>query len=213
LTTESELALIKAAGKGQLDDVNALLGQGVNVNAQDEAGNAALNEAAYAGHKEVVERLLAAGADIEQKGGADLTPLMNAAVTGNVNLVRLLLAKGARVSNDLLNTIQLKVNILEENAEAGMVLPEAAANWKAFLDFLEAERIWQDLPETLKTLESADSEGQIEALDRLASASRYAVPFTMVRPAVRALTTASDETVRTKAAEVLPLLEKPAGKA
>ena len=87
-----------------------------------------MNEAAHAGHAAVAERLLVAGADLAHKGGADLTPLMNAAVTGHVDVVRLLLAKGARVSNDLLSTIQLKVNILEENAESGMVYPEATAS-------------------------------------------------------------------------------------
>jgi ankyrin repeat protein len=207
LTIPLDLELIRAAARGDLREVNALLERGANVNAEDDVHNSALNEAAHAGSIEVAERLLAAGAELEHKGGADLTPLMNAAVTGQVNVVRLLLAKGARVSNDLLNTVQLKVNILEENAEAGMVLPQAVANWKAFLDWLVAERIYQDLPELQSALESADTDTRIAALDRLAAATRYAVPFTAVLPALQALTADRDEQVRTKAAEVLALIE------
>ena len=54
--------------------------------------------------------------------------------------VRLLLENGARVTDDLLASVQLKVGILEENAELGMVRPEAVEAWKRFLDILVAAR-------------------------------------------------------------------------
>jgi hypothetical protein len=38
----------------------------------------------------------------------------------------------------------MKVSILEENAENGMVRPEAAEAWRGFLDSLIAERRKQD---------------------------------------------------------------------
>ena len=207
MTIPLDLELIKAAARGDLRDVNALLERGANVNAEDDVHNSALNEAAHKGSIEVAERLLAAGAEVEHKGGADLTPLMNAAVTGQINVVRLLLTRGARVSNDLLNTVQLKVNILEENAEIGQVLPQAVAQWKAFLDWLVAERIYQDLPELRAGLESPDHDTRIATLNRLAAATRYAVPFTSMLPALQGLTTDPDEQVHAKAAEVLALIE------
>src|SRR5205085_3945393 len=122
--------------------------------------------------------------------------------------VRLLLAHGARVSNDLLSSVQLKVDILEENAEAGMVYPEAAASWRAFLDFLVAARITQDLPEISAGLASADGLKRSAALERLASAARYPVDFAPVLPALRGLEADADETVRAKAAEVLQALSR-----
>ena len=133
--------LLRAAADGDLRGVNAALESGVDVNARGEFGDSALNIAAQRGHKEIVERLIAAGANVENLGGADMTPIMNAAVAGDVGIVRLLLEKGAWISNDLINSVHLKVSILEENAEGGMVRPEAVEAWRSFLSFLiEARR-------------------------------------------------------------------------
>ena len=75
-------------------------------------------------------------ADFENLGAADMTPLMNAALDGHVALVSILVEKGAVISDDLLQSVQMKVNILEENAESGMVLPEAVEAWSQFLKYL-----------------------------------------------------------------------------
>ena len=128
--------LQQAARQGDLSAVNEALTQGADVNAREEFGDTALNLAADSGHFDVAERLLDAGADLENVGGADLTPLMNATFSGNVKVVDLLLSRGARISHDLLSSLQMKINILEENAEAGMVNPEAAQAWRGFLDFM-----------------------------------------------------------------------------
>lgn len=132
--------LLAAASKGDLAGVNGALGEKADVNARGEYGDAALNLAAQRGHVEIVQRLLESGADLENLGGADMTPIMNAAVSGHAAVVRLLLDKGARVSDDLLSSLQLKIGILEENAEAGMVRPEAVDAWKRFLEMLIAAR-------------------------------------------------------------------------
>ena len=130
--------LWRAAGDGSVAGIEVALGKGADVNARGEFGDSALNLAAQRGHKDAVQRLLERGADVENRGGADLTPIMNAAFAGNIGIVRLLLAKGATVTDDLLQGVQMKVNILEENAENGMVRPDAVAAWKQFLDFLVA---------------------------------------------------------------------------
>ncbi len=128
--------LREQANTGNLSAVEEALTQGADVNARGEYGDTALNRAAESGHMDVVARLLEAGADLENLGGADKTPLMNAAFAGHVQVVELLLDRGARVTRDLLSSLQFKVNILEENAEAGMVNPAAVDAWRGFLEYL-----------------------------------------------------------------------------
>ena len=136
--------LLEAAAAGNAEAVVAALHAGVDVNARGEYGDTALNLAAENGHLGVVSALLGAGADIENLGGADKTPLMNAAFAGHAPIVRQLLARGARISDDLLSSLQLKVSILEENAESGMVRPEGAEAWRNFLNAMIDERRKQD---------------------------------------------------------------------
>lgn len=132
--------LRNAAAAGDAEGVSAALNAGADVNARGAYGDAALNLAAENGHAGIVATLLAAGADVENLGGADKTPIMNAAFAGHVNIVRVLLAHGARISDDLINSIAMKVGILEENAESGMVRAEAAKAWRQFLDAMIAEQ-------------------------------------------------------------------------
>jgi ankyrin repeat protein len=142
MTAEEKLRQDAAAGNAEA--VLSALAAGAAVNARSEYGDTALNLAADRGHDGVVAVLLGAGADIENLGGADKTPLMNAAFAGHVGIVRMLLAKGARISDDLLSSLAVKASILEENAEGGMVRPEAAEAWRSFLNAMIAEREKQD---------------------------------------------------------------------
>jgi len=180
MMTQADQQLLQAASEGNLSEVIKSLEKGANVNAREQFGDTALNQAARYGHIEVVKRLLEAGADIENKGGADLTPLMNAALprqpsAGHFEIVQLLLARGALVTQDLMQNVQLRINILEENAEAGMVNPEAVAGWIWFLKFLQLAQIKQLTPKMEHLSESdaqllrAADEGN---LDDLATAIR-----------------------------------------
>lgn len=136
IVTKLNQQLWEAASRGSLDAIATPLRQGAHINARGQYGDSALNLAAEGGHVNAVAFLLTASADIENLGGADKTPLMNATFAGHIEVVDLLLRRGARISRDLLNTLQLKVNILEENAEAGMVLPAAVEAWRRFLEFM-----------------------------------------------------------------------------
>ena len=62
--------------------------------------------------------------------------LLKAASAGNIGIVRLLLEKGAKINDDLLQSVQLKVNVLEENVALGMVRPDAVEAWRGFLSML-----------------------------------------------------------------------------
>ncbi len=143
--TPAEDQLLKAAAAGDLAGVSEALGVGANVNAKDEFNNTSLNWAALWGYEEVVERLVAAGADIENQGsGGGMTPLANAASRGHFKVAQRLLDHGARVTDDLLSILQTKVNILEENSEAGMVTAQGVAIWKRVLELFIAQRKAQD---------------------------------------------------------------------
>jgi len=136
MTSNPNETLWQAARDGDLDVINSSLSEGAQVNARGSYGDTALNLAAENGHIAVVERLLEAGANIENLGGADKTPLMDATFAGHTRIVQVLLHHGARINHDLLSSLQLKVNILDENAEAGMVNPAAAEAWRNFLEFM-----------------------------------------------------------------------------
>ncbi len=131
--------LFLAVRNGDLDGVKEALKNGADIEAKESYGDTALNIAAENGHLEIVKYLIESGANIENLGGAAKTPLMNAAFDGHAEIVIVLIAHGAKITRDLLSSVQVKVNILEENAEAGMVTQEGVSAWKQFLDYLIAE--------------------------------------------------------------------------
>jgi ankyrin repeat protein len=141
---KNEKALFQAVRNGELSNVITALQNGASIEAKESYGDTALNLAAENGHIDIVKHLVEAGANIENLGGAAKTPVMNAAFAGHGEIVIFLIGKGAKISNDLLSSVQMKVNILEENAEAGMVTQEGVNAWKEFLNYLIAERQKQD---------------------------------------------------------------------
>lgn len=128
--------LIQAASDGNLADIKEVLKNKAEINFREEYGDTALNKAASQGHIEVVKFLVESGADIHNMGGADKTPIMSAAFSGHANIVAYLIEKGAKVSRSMLSSVNMKVNILRENTEMGMVKPGAAEAWEKFLEYL-----------------------------------------------------------------------------
>ncbi|CAK8998212.1 Ankyrin-2 (ANK-2) (Ankyrin-B) (Brain ankyrin) (Non-erythroid ankyrin) [Durusdinium trenchii] len=86
----------KAAAKGRVDVLKALLEKGDDKDLQNDKGWTALHLGASKGHVEIVQALLAAGAakDIQTNTGSD-TPLHLAVWNNHVAIVRELLAAGA----------------------------------------------------------------------------------------------------------------------
>ncbi len=203
MTTKADEQLWQAASAGDLNGIAEALRSGADVNARGTYGDTALNEAAEYGHLEAVRRLIEAGANIHNLGGADKTPIMNAAFAGHVDIVRLLLEHGAQVSRDLLSSVQLKVNILEENAEAGMVNPEAVEAWKGFLDFLVTARLRQDLPEIVQGLSAEEPQERRAALERLESAAYRRLDVSTAVPRLLELMADPDAETQNAASAVL----------
>ncbi len=139
METGFEKQLLDGAYSGILQIVKTSLDLQTDIETKAEYGDTALNKACDQGHFDIVKLLVERGANINNKGGADLTPIMNAATNGRIEITKYLIENGAEISYDLLSTIQLKVNILAENAESGMVKPEAVVAWRQFLEYIVGE--------------------------------------------------------------------------
>jgi len=92
-----DLAMINAAGRGDLPAVEAMLAAGASVTAVDRAGRTALIAAAYRNHLEVARRLIAAGADVNAQDATRQSAFLIATSDGYVELLELTLANGADV--------------------------------------------------------------------------------------------------------------------
>lgn len=91
-------AILEAAVRGQFDTVQGLIGNGADVQVQDEDGNTALSLAAVAGSVQVVELLISAGADVDTRNKKQETPLLLAVDKGRVDAAIRLIALGADVN-------------------------------------------------------------------------------------------------------------------
>ncbi len=94
---DTELALIKAADKGDSKVVEALLDSGADINARDEQNQTALHKAASGGHTPIVKLLLERGADVNAKNLFGQTSLLAPLYRGSLDAVRALLDAGADV--------------------------------------------------------------------------------------------------------------------
>lgn len=90
--------LIIAAGKGDINTVENLIGKGANVNARDVEDWTALMLAGKGGHTGVVKAVLKRGAKVNMKNIYGFTALMWAAKGGHTDTVKAMLDKGADVS-------------------------------------------------------------------------------------------------------------------
>ena len=92
-----ERNLLKAAGKGDLEETERLVKDGANLNAINEDGESALTRAISKKHIAVAKLLLDNGATTDYTGPLVHKPLHVAVQTGNAKLVELLLDNGADV--------------------------------------------------------------------------------------------------------------------
>jgi len=89
-----DTALMKAAGRGHLDVMKALIGLGANVNAGNEGGQTPVILAVENGNVEAVRLLLEKGADVTARSGR--TALKIAREKGREAIVEILRAHGAK---------------------------------------------------------------------------------------------------------------------
>ena len=96
--TANDIALLAASGKGDNAKVSELLGQGANVNVQNDAGSTPLIEAVYNNHIETVKLLLEKGADPNARKKDGATALGFAKQYPPI--VELLKSKGATIESN-----------------------------------------------------------------------------------------------------------------
>jgi ankyrin repeat protein len=89
-------ALLQAASKGNLSEVQRLLASGADATFSDRQGITSLLFAANNGHEDVAVLLLEKGAHVDQAEREEgSTPLMQTAITGNTSIMKILLQHGA----------------------------------------------------------------------------------------------------------------------
>jgi ankyrin repeat protein len=97
LLTGCESPLNQAARTGNTGQIQQLLDQGADINA-DSRGYTPLMRAARSGNPKVVEQLLSKGADINAAGTLGNTALIVAATGGQIECVKALLDHGANLN-------------------------------------------------------------------------------------------------------------------
>jgi len=96
--TEDQKRLITAARLGDLQEIQALVAQGYDVDCELKYGSSAVMIAASRGNEEVVVELLKAGSKANRRNRFGATALMEASDKGRVSTVRTLISYGAEVN-------------------------------------------------------------------------------------------------------------------
>jgi ankyrin repeat protein len=92
-------ALLVAAARGDLVEVERLLRQGAKVDARDARRRTSLMLATHANHVAVARALIAAGADVNAKDDIEDSPFLYAGAEGRVDILKLTLAAGADLAS------------------------------------------------------------------------------------------------------------------
>jgi ankyrin repeat protein len=88
-------SLHAAVERGDVEQFQQLLRQGVNLNEQDSRGRTAILAATHANNSTIVKILLEAGADIHLKDHMQDNPFLYAGAEGRLEILKLLIAAGA----------------------------------------------------------------------------------------------------------------------
>ncbi|XP_069943582.1 protein phosphatase 1 regulatory subunit 16A isoform X2 [Cherax quadricarinatus] len=119
----SNVMLLEAAARNDIEEVQALLEAGVNPDSTNEDGLTALHQCCIDDSEEMMRLLVHHGADVNAQDSEKWTPLHAAATCGHLHLAKFLIAKSA--------------NLLAVNADGNM--PYDICEDDATLDYIESE--------------------------------------------------------------------------
>ncbi|KAK3884087.1 hypothetical protein Pcinc_011623 [Petrolisthes cinctipes] len=119
----SNVMLLEAAARNDIEEVQALLENGVDPDSTNEDGLTALHQCCIDDSEEMMRLLVRHGADVNAQDSEKWTPLHAAATCGHLHLAKFLIAKGA--------------NLLAVNADGNM--PYDICEDDATLDYIEGE--------------------------------------------------------------------------
>ncbi|WP_447971100.1 ankyrin repeat domain-containing protein [Nitrospira sp. M1] len=91
LMTDKEQRLLEAVSQNDLTTVQAMVKEGININAQDIRGRTALLVAVEKHHFESANMLLEAGADVNMQDHKEDSPLLLAGAEGRVDIMKRIL--------------------------------------------------------------------------------------------------------------------------
>ncbi len=127
--SENEKAFIEACKIGDLTEVQMLVEDRVDIDAQDRGGNSAIRWACYQRHNDVVRYLLSEGVDVNAANKNGQTPLIAAAYSGTRSITEMLLATDTDINaRDKKGKTALSWSISRRNFEVRDVLIEYGAS-------------------------------------------------------------------------------------
>jgi hypothetical protein len=157
--------LHKAARRGDVAAIGALIAQGVDVNAalddpsivEFEAGPAPLHYAAAAGHAAAARLLLEAGADVDAvmvdgREFSDYTPLLYAAEKGHAQVVLVLLEAGADANEfaiDVMSDPEVRTPLVMSAQQGRLDIVEMLIQHGARVDWSTAQTVGKWAPQEI----------------------------------------------------------------
>uniref|UniRef100_A0A183C2R6 ANK_REP_REGION domain-containing protein n=1 Tax=Globodera pallida TaxID=36090 RepID=A0A183C2R6_GLOPA len=127
LRFSADIALLETTVRGEVQEVEIMLMDGVNPNSHNEDGLTPLHQCAIDNNERIVRLLLRFGADVNAKDTENWTPLHAAACCGYIDIVRLLIKHSA--------------DLLAVNADGNM--PYDICDDEQTLDLIESEMAGQ----------------------------------------------------------------------
>ena len=128
-TTDDDINLINAAGRGDLRIYNMMLAMGANPRAVDKGQNSAVLLAAYNSQREMLRRLIELHADVNILGSLGFTPIGAAAMRNDAEIVKMLIAAGAQLDvHDYAGSIPLLNAIKFQRDDNVLLLLNAGAD-------------------------------------------------------------------------------------
>uniref|UniRef100_A0A914I6M8 ANK_REP_REGION domain-containing protein n=1 Tax=Globodera rostochiensis TaxID=31243 RepID=A0A914I6M8_GLORO len=132
LRFSADIALLETTVRGEVQEVEIMLMDGVNPNSHNEDGLTPLHQCAIDNNERIVRLLLRFGADVNAKDTENWTPLHAAACCGYIDIVRLLIKHA---------------DLLAVNADGNM--PYDICDDEQTLDLIESEMAGQGITQEM----------------------------------------------------------------